>query len=695
MKIVSAILFAHFCLFLLPSITFGQGFVFPFSSNGNRVCLVESEVDLIVPKVTIKLLDHTSNTNHTTSIYRRPLYGTGNDWNIVVSSLPAGTTQWVDNNVLLGEVWEYQIKRQNTWPYNSQMYDAIGYTIGSLEKDNTNYQGQLILLIADNISNNLSNKILRLKSELTGNGWFVNEIIVPRANGWNCGDTVIGIRNQIASIYTNAPANDKPKMLFILGHVPMPRSGSTFVTAPDGHDQSKGARGFDGYYADIDGVYTDTATFNPGSLQTNLLINLPGDFKWDQDFFSSDIEMAFGRVDFADLTEITGSEITLMENYLDRLSKYKNVDIGFDMGEKSAFKYGYQNSNDGSYRTLPNLTKAANVIENTTSSNHPQWVQNNGPFKIYMQNQILPEISDWQTYGMNATVYSSDQSYWGYNDVPQTGVYSRIRGLLGMNTKCLVTLWTTSAINIFHQACTGDALGMAMKQIMGHSLSNNRLQKPPQQWDTDDWWNRTHMSYNGDPSISLYQVIPATNLTISPLNGGSNLTWTFSTDTSVLGYHVFKSSTEFGKYQRITTSPISSNSYNDLTYQTNDWYMVRAVARIESGCGKFLHGSLGIFTQGTFSTANISEIESSKDFHLFPNPNAGTFTIEYHNLTIEPIEITILSIDGKEMFHQTILQGNDLNEGNSVRIKTRLNSGQYIVILKTNRTVLQKKIIIQ
>ncbi len=67
----------------------------------------------------------------------------------------------------------------------------------------------------------------------------------------------------------------------------MPRSGSTSVTAPDEHDQNKGARGCDGYYADIDGIYTDTNTYNPGGLETPLAINLPGDYKWDQDFFPS------------------------------------------------------------------------------------------------------------------------------------------------------------------------------------------------------------------------------------------------------------------------------------------------------------------------------------------------------------------------------------------------------------------------
>ncbi len=167
-----------------------QNFSFNFNTTGRRVCLVEAEVNLITPSVTIKLLDAASNTATSTDIYRRPLYGTGADWVSVTSNLPPGTTQWMDTDVQIGETWEYQIKRTGTWTYDGQVYDATGYTVGSLLKDNTNYQGQMILLVADNIVNGLPAKYTRLKKELTGEGWLIDEIIVPRAAGWDSGDTV-------------------------------------------------------------------------------------------------------------------------------------------------------------------------------------------------------------------------------------------------------------------------------------------------------------------------------------------------------------------------------------------------------------------------------------------------------------------------------------------------------------------------
>jgi hypothetical protein len=496
----------------------------------------------------------------------------------------------------------------------------VGYTLGALLTDNSVYKGQMILLVSQDIPTNLATKYFRLKKELTNEGWFVNELIVPKATNWDSGNQVVTIKTQIQNIYNAAPTTDKPKVLFILGHVPMPRSGSANVVAPDDHSQNAGARGCDGYYADMDGVYTDAATFNPGGLTTPLAINQPNDFKWDQDYFHSNLEMAFGRVDFADITDVTTSELGLIENYLDRLSNYRNVNTGFDMGDKSAFNLGYNNSNDASYRTLLNVSKPENVYQKTDDSNHNQWVQNNGPFKVYMQNVLVPSITDWQTYGMNATVYSSDQSYWGFGDVPQpSGVFSRIRALLGVDSKCLVALWTTTSIGLFHQACSGQSIGQALLQTMNHTTTNQHLEKPQQQYDTEAWWNRTHFEIWGDPTISLYQVKPVNNLTLTNVSGNPVLQWTPSSDTAVLGYHIYESNTELGVYQRISSAPITVSNFTIPNYNPNHWYMVKAIKIVETGCGKLLQSSIGKSIQ-TDVNLSSAEFQTAKSWMVYPNP---------------------------------------------------------------------------
>lgn len=664
-----------------------QNFSFNFNTNGRRVCLVDAEVNTETPSVTIHFLDAATNTNAFTDVYKRPLYGNGDAWIPVAAGLPPGTTEWSDAEVNAGETWEYQIRRTASWTYAGQTYDAIGYTVGAVLRDNSGYQGQMILLAADNVATGLPAKYTRLKKELTGEGWFVNEIVVPAADGWDSGDAVVGIREQIREMYANAPAGDKPKMLFILGHVPMPRSGSTSVTAPDAHDQNKGARGCDGYYADIDGVYTDMATFDPGGLETPLAVNLPGDFKWDQDFFPSELEMAFGRVDFADLTPGALSEIELTGRYLDRLSNYKTLADGFHMGPKTGFFFGYNNSNDGSYRTLPNLSGAANLVQNNAGAPHPQWIKDNGPFQVYMQNAAFPEIGQWEESGMDATVFSSDQSYWGFNDEPQSFYYSRIRALLSLDTRCLVALWTTSAVNTFHQACTGDPLGKAILETMNYNAGNNNVERPPQDWDTQNWWNRTHFSYNGDPTLRLYQTAPPSGLTISQVDNKAVLTWAATPGADVIGYHIYKSATEFGIFERLTSSPISDLEYTDEQYQQHDWYMVRAVQLAESGCGTFLNPSMGVFVQGDFPVSATVENTAARGLGVFPNPADRLVTI-VADFNVESLEI----LDARGIPVQRL---NDLHQNKITLDISGLPAGVYLLkVINGTRSETREMVVI-
>lgn len=587
--------YAFFILSLMASMSLtAQNFNFSFWGSGQRVCLTDATIDISIPLATIHFRESQQNTTQAVSVYRRPMNGNGSAWLQVATNLPPGTSSWTDLNVETGDVWEYQVRR------STATSDAIGYTMAAINYDQSNYRGQMILLLAENIRTAMPEKLEELKRDLTGEGWYVNELIVPRAFGWNSHDTVLTIKNQISEIYYNAPTDDKPKLLFILGHVPMPRSGLN-GQAPDDHIQNAGARGADTFYADINGVFTDTETYNPGGLATPLAINLPGDFKWDQEFIPSELEMAFGRVDFFDLTSVTESEAFLTERYLDRLHKYRHIYPGWNMGAKSAFYLGYNNSNDGSYRSLVPLSGYDSVYQNQVGSLHPQWVENNGPFAVYMQNQFQPSVSEWNTYGMNATLFSSDQSYWGFGDVPEANQYSRIRALLALDTKCLVSVWTTMAINIFHQSGIGDPAGLACKQIMDHNLINQKLEKPEQPYDTPAFWNRMHFAFHGDPSIRFYQVYPPSAPQITTNGQQISIQWQASPDSRVAGYHIYKSNTEFGIYNRITSYAITVPEFIDPGYQTGDWYMIRAIVFQKTGSGVFINPSQGIFIQGTIT----------------------------------------------------------------------------------------------
>ena len=188
--------YLYLLLSLLASISIdAQNFTFSFWGTGQRVCLTDATIDISVPSATIHFRESQQNTTQPVTVYRRPKNGNGSDWLPVAINLPPGTSSWTDMNVETGDVWEYQVRR------STASSDAIGYTMASLNYDQSNYRGQMILLVADNIRTAMPEKLEELKRDLTGDGWFVNELIVPRAFGWDSRDTVLTIKNQISEIY--------------------------------------------------------------------------------------------------------------------------------------------------------------------------------------------------------------------------------------------------------------------------------------------------------------------------------------------------------------------------------------------------------------------------------------------------------------------------------------------------------------
>ena len=402
-----------FILCLIVSQIYGQfNFNYNFNTTGNRVCLISANIQENPAQVIINLHESTLNTTQNYTIKRRPINGLNSDWTTVATNIAPSTPTWTDTNVSLGDAYEYQVSR------NSGSTIATGYVSACIRYDQTDYKGRMILVIDNTFQTSLATEILQLKKDLTNEGWFVEEIYVPRATTWETEASIVTVKNQITSVYNNAPSNEKPKHLFLLGHIPIARSGLGAI-APDQHDQNRGARGADCYYADIDGIFTDSQTYNPGTIDTKA-INLPNDLKWDQDYIPSQLEMAFGRVDFADISYSSLTELQLLSNYLIKLHNYRIVANGFDMGNKTAFRLGYDNSNDGSYRSLIPISGINNVDEYSGNLPFSQWVQQNGPYQIFMQNQTTPNPAEWDIYGMDATIYSSDQSYWGFWDNAQT-----------------------------------------------------------------------------------------------------------------------------------------------------------------------------------------------------------------------------------------------------------------------------------
>ncbi len=91
---------------------------------------------------------------------------------------------------------------------------------------------------------------------------------------------------------------------------------------------------------------------------------------------------------------------------------------------------------------------------------------------------------------------------------------------------------------------------------------------------------------------------------------------------------------------------------------------------------------------------SVDEFSSKPDpFTVYPNPSNGRFNIGFSDQIPSKLEITILSITGQQVYQEMVNNSNMLAERQFNL--DHLQPGTYVVILKDDRSVSQKKLIIK
>src|SRR6267378_3939742 len=215
------------------------------------------------------------------TIYRKAL--ADSSWNSL-ASLPGTATSYMDNNVVVGAGYEYQVVKA------SSAYTGYGYVYSGINLPMIDSRGKLLLVVDNTYASSLTTELARLQQELIGDGWSVIRLDVSRS------DTPVNVRNLIKAQYGADPAN--VKCVFLFGHVPVPYSGDI---VPDGHiPDHHGAWPSDGYYGDMDGTWTDSLIKDTSAADARNQ-NVPGDGKFDQSIFPAGIKLMAGRVDLANM----------------------------------------------------------------------------------------------------------------------------------------------------------------------------------------------------------------------------------------------------------------------------------------------------------------------------------------------------------------------------------------------------------
>lgn len=509
--------------------------------------------------------------------------------------LGVADTSYVDNTAQPGVEYEYWMQRTYT---GLNPNTAVGYISAGVNLPMVENRGTLLLVVDSTMVTPLAPEIEQLKKDLVGDGWTVQTIIAPRA------DTAINIKDLIKAAYDADPTN--VKQVYVLGHVPVPYAGNN---AWDGHGNHSGAWSADGYYGDMDGAWTDS-TVNNSTTANVRVTNVPGDGRFDQSTIPSPLELMVGRVDLVNMQRApatAASETSLLRRYLRKAHDFKHkqgayADIqrrvlirdGFGIfGSEGFMRTGWAWAFTGVGRP-PEVTIDEAPSGNwwTPAAANTYLMANGNGGGSYETCSSVGATADFGRKPFRAVFLSLFGSYFGDWDSTNNFLRAPLAGNATGDGLGLCSFWAGRPSWFMHHMSTGETLGYSVRQSMNSQFTSvsNPVYSP-----VNFGGGGTHCGLMGDPSLRMHIVAPPRNLAATSSGGSVNLAWTASTETPLLGYHVYRAASASGPFTRLTSTPLASPTFSDATGTPGQTYtyVVRTLKLETSPGGTYQNLSVG------------------------------------------------------------------------------------------------------
>lgn len=523
---------------------------------------------------------------------------------VLQATLATTQTNYADATAVTGVQYEYWMKRTFS---GVNPTTALGYICAGVNLPMVEDRGKLLLLVDDTMAAPLASEISQLQQDLAGDGWTVQVISAVRTN------TPPQIRALIQAAYNADPTN--VRMAYLLGHVPVPYSGEI---APDGHGDHVGAWPADGYYGDLDGTWTDT-TVDRTTASRAENDNVPGDGKFDQSNFPSLLELGIGRVDMKGMTYAPASSVTetaLLRRYLRKAHEYRHrlgayADIprrtlmrdGFGHAFSSepfaisGWALGFSGAGLGSYTPIDEAPSMAWFLPGYAGSNSYLVGYGCGGGS-YQSASSVGNTSDFGRRPSKVVFTALFGSYHGDWDAANCFLRAPLAGNATDDSLGLACYWAGRPNWFMYHMGMGETVGYSAWVSM-----NNRSSQTDYTPDGSSVGG-VHLGLMGDPALRLHMVEPPRRLTAGSSGGQVQLRWLASTETNLLGYHVYRGASATGPFDRLTPSPQMATNYTDSSVITgsNYSYLVRTV-KLESAPGGTYQnlscGSLATLIAGT------------------------------------------------------------------------------------------------
>ena len=505
-----------------------------------------------VPRITLRWITPTGNPAF--DIYRKTMSDgltVGTPWVQIATGVSSAQSNYADSTVSAGQGYEYKIDTHGS-------YDRYQYVESGVDVPMVETRGTVVLVVDNTHTAALSNELSRLTQDFIGDGWQVIRHDVAPASA------SASIKATIQADYNANPSN--VKAVFLFGHLPMVMSG---YYARDGH--ASRAHPADAYYGDMNGAWTDTSMNYPGA-------NVPGDGIFDQNTIpSTNMALQVARVDLNNLTLFSKTEEELLRQYLDKNHRFRNRQ--FDIQQRAfiqdALGYDYY----GHWPCYVAVFGPSNVETTAWKSwRDPAYAFGTGWGSGSAQGPSQAITTTDLSQGCDQTTFGTISCSYIDNWEQANSVIRGLGATLNYGLGCLCEGSFEGAKGDFHR--------MAMGEEIGASLLWVQRMNPGNAYVSD--------TLQGDPTLRLQYVAPATGLSAVNTSGTVALAWATSRD-AVLGYHVYRATSMTGAFMRLTSNWVQNLSYQDTNPPASCVYMVRAVAETTNASGSYFNPGQGAF----------------------------------------------------------------------------------------------------
>ena len=506
-------------------------------------------------------------------------------------------------------------------PYASPHF---GHIFAGIEVPPIEEGGTVLLLIEESLAAPVAYELGRLERDLICEGYRVRRHLVASD------DEVPAVKDLILN---ESAADPDLQTIFLLGHVPVPYSGNERGV----HSDHQGAWPADVYYAELDGVWTDSVVYNTSASRPENH-NVPGDGKFDQTFPPSDVDLQIGRVDLSRMPAFPEDEAALMRRYLDKNHTFRSGAVTIaprglvedNVGEAGglafaafgwrsfATMFGADSVFAGDY--FPDLEHASYL-----------WAYGCGP-SGYTNCGGVGSTYDFANRNVFCVFTILYGSYFGDWDNEN----NVLRAPLGANGFPLVCFYAGRPTwNVQH---------MSLGYPIGYStrLNQNNINL----YTAADGSNQIHIGIMGDPTLKMFIVQPPEDLHASADTAGEvTLNWRASNGASH-GYHVYRAAGLRERFARINAVPVDDTTFVDSDpLPGSNVYMVRALKLDARASGSFFNLSIGVLD--SLSVASAAEPElGTHPLMSRPNPFLRATLIRYQVPRAMHVAIQIHDVAG-------------------------------------------------